>query len=264
MVTLRADAVEFGYEPGQRVLAGIDVTLVPGELLAILGPNGSGKSTLLRLLAGLRAPQQGSVTLDGAAVAALPAHARARAIAVVPQLLRALPGVTVAEFVAGGRYAHLGGWRIATAADRDAVEQALARTDVAAWRTRLLHELSGGERQRVFIARALAQQAAVLLADEPTTSLDLDHQLATMALLGSLARDGHAVLVVTHDLNLASQFADRILLLAAGRIVAAGTPREVLRAEVLVPVYGPGVLVQQFPASGLPLVVAMRQDRGTP
>jgi iron complex transport system ATP-binding protein len=252
VVTLRADGIRFAYEPGAPVLDGLDLELRERELVVLIGPNGSGKSTLVRLLAGLLAPRGGRIERG----------APPRPVALVPQLLRALPGVSVAEFVAGGRYAHLGFWRIATARDRDAVDAALARTGVARWRDRLLHELSGGERQRVLIARALAQDAPLLLADEPTTSLDLDHQLEVMELLGALAREGRAVLAVTHDLNLASQFADRILLLAGGRIAAAGPPRDVLRAEVLAPVYGPRMLVARFPASGLPLVVAERPPAG--
>ena len=162
-------------------------------------------------------------------------------MALVPQYLDRVPEVHVDDFVLGGRYAHLGAWRRHTPEDHAATERAFAACDLEGLRGRLLGTLSGGQRQRTLIARALAQEAPVLLVDEPTNNLDPGHQLAIFELLAALATEGRAVLVVTHDLNLASQFASRLVLLDEGRVAAEGTPRAVLRPEVLDPVYGDGL-----------------------
>ncbi len=225
--------------PGEVLaLADVDLELLPRELLVVIGPNGSGKSTLLRLLAGLLAPQQGEVLLEGQALSSLPPRERARRLAVVPQSLASLPEVTVETFVLGGRYARIDRFRGATARDLRAVGYALAACDVDGLQRRRLADLSGGQRQRVLVARALAQEAGILLVDEPTAALDLEHQVRVFELLARLADNDRAVLVVTHDVNLASQFADRVVLLDAGAVVAAGTPAQVLTREVLSPVYG--------------------------
>ena len=159
-------------------------------------------------------------------------------MALVPQFLDAIPAVTVESFALGGRYGHLDAWRRANSKDHEAVELALREANVFDLRERLLAELSGGQRQRVLIARALAQEARYLLVDEPTSSLDPEHQLGVFTLLSRLASDGHGVVVVTHDLNLASQYADEIALMHSGRFVAVGAPSDVLKPEVLDPVYG--------------------------
>ncbi|MHC5209352.1 MAG: ABC transporter ATP-binding protein [Planctomycetota bacterium] len=238
MSVLRGEELHYAYTDGPLAVAGVDLSLEQGELLVVIGPNGSGKSTLVRLLGGLLVPRHGEVLLGERALRSLDLRERARELAVVPQGLAVLPEVTVERFVLGGRYAQIGRWRGAQPDDLAAVEAALADADVADLAARRLTELSGGQRQRVLVARALAGRARLLLVDEPTAALDLDHQLRVFALLARLAEGGRSVLVVTHDVNLASQFAARVALLDRGRIVACGAPDDVLRREVLEPVYG--------------------------
>ncbi len=235
---IEARGLVFDYPGPLRALDGADLALRAGEVLVAIGPNGSGKSTLVRCLAGLLAPAAGEVMLDGRPLASFPARERARSIAVVPQYLPALPHLAVESFVLGGRYAHLARWRGPQRQDLDAVRAALADCDAGGLSARLLDELSGGQRQRVLIARALAQEARVVLVDEPTSSLDPEHQVRVFALLSRLARAGRGILVITHDLNLASQFADRVVLLDRGRAVANGEVERVLSRDVLEPVYG--------------------------
>jgi iron complex transport system ATP-binding protein len=224
-------------------VGGVDLAVGPGELVCLLGPNGAGKSTLLKLFAGLVRPARGAVLLDGAPCADLPARTRARRVALVPQFLPTLADVRVADFVAAGRYAHLGFWRDHTQRDRAAIERALAEADAADLAERLLTELSGGQRQRVLVARALAQEADLLLFDEPTASLDPDHQVRTFARIADLlAREDagrRAAVVATHELALASRFASRVVLLAGGEVRADGPPEAILTRPVLEPVYGP-------------------------
>lgn len=235
---LEAREIAHRYPDGPQALAGVDIALRAGELTAVIGPNGSGKSTLLSVLAGQCSPDSGQVLLGGRAILELPVRERARQVARVPQFLPALPELRVADFVLGGRYAHLPRSRQATPADRAVVRRSLERCDAVEWAERSMQEISGGQRQRVLLARALAQEAGALLVDEPTNSLDPEHQVAVFALLAELAREDRAVCVVTHELHLAGQFAGRILLLDAGRVVAEGSVDEVLRPQVLTPVYG--------------------------
>jgi iron complex transport system ATP-binding protein len=238
-VVVEARGVVHDYPGPLRALQGADLELRAGELLVVIGPNGSGKSTLLRCLAGLLRPSAGRVLLEGRPLRALRPRERARRIAVVPQYLPALPDLTVESFALGGRYAWLEPWRGPQVHDVEVVREALQDCDAGDLDQRLVGELSGGQRQRVLIARALAQEARALLVDEPTTSLDPEHQVRVFALLERLVRAGRAALVVTHDLNLASQFAHRIALVDGGRVVATGGVEDVLRRDVLEPVYGP-------------------------
>jgi iron complex transport system ATP-binding protein len=232
------EGLRAGYRDGPDVLAGVDLTLRDGELTVVVGPNGSGKSTLVKAAAGLLRPRGGSVRVEGRELADLSDRDRARRVAVVPQNLDRWPSLKVFDLVASGRYAHLSWWRGPGDADRMAVEHALEQVGLADQAERPLTELSGGQRQRALVGRALAQSASVFLVDEPTNALDLSHQLDVFSSIGALTCEGRAVLTVTHDLNLASQFATRILLLVDGRFAAEGTPAEVLRPEVLGPVYG--------------------------
>jgi len=248
------------YAGGVVALDGITLELQASELLVVIGPNGSGKSTLLRVLAGLLAPTSGEVRLRGQDLRRLSARERACEIAVVPQALAAVPETDVERFVLGGRYAHIDRWRGPAATDRQAVAAALASADVSELRERRLTELSGGQRQRVVLARALAQGANVLAVDEPTAALDLGHQVRTFEHLARLACEGHAALVVTHDVNLAAQYARRLALLDRGRLVALGPPPEVLVPEVLVPVYGRHLHFGRLPApDGRPFVLPWKQ-----
>lgn len=242
MVELRAEGLAFDYPGARRALEDVSLALGRGELVCVVGPNGSGKSTLLRLCAGLLAPRAGRILLDGRALAELGPRARACRIAFVPQALAAVPDVDARAFVLGGRYAHHPRWAgliaRATRADRAAVEHALAQADATDLAARRLDELSVGQVQRVRVARALAQEAPLLVFDEPTAALDPEHQVRFFLGLEQLVADGRAALVATHELNLASRFAARALVLARGRVVAAGPPEAIFRSEVLQPVFG--------------------------
>ncbi len=264
MVTrLSIEGVAYRHKGAETsALDAVDLEVAPGETLALLGPNGSGKSTLVRIAAGLLTPSRGRAVVDGTSVMALRPRERARAIAVVPQVLEAWPNVAVRDFVLGGRYAHRRRLAAPAASDHDAVHRALDATGLTFLADRAIPSLSGGERQRALVARALAQDAGVLLCDEPTASLDVDQQLAVLERVARAAREGRAVLLVTHDLNLAAQFGDRIALLVAGRIAAAGTAGEVLRPDVLTPIYGDQLHFDRLPGDGRPLVVPRRSPPG--
>ena len=259
---LEARALVFDYPGPRRALEDFALALSPGDFVCLLGPNGSGKSTCLRLFGGLLRPTAGTVELDGRALDRLAPRARARAIALVPQALRALPELEVTAFVLGGRYAHLGLFGRARAEDHAAVRRALAEADATDLAGRRLDELSLGQCQRVLIARALAQEAAILLFDEPTASLDPEHQVRTFALIEALVARGRTALVATHELNLASRFAREIVLLREGRVVARGTSEAVLRREVLEPVYGRNLFFGRGPGEGRPLVVPWPVEDG--
>jgi len=231
-------------------LDGVSVDAPPGACTAVLGPNGSGKSTLLRVLLGVLAPASGEARFDGRPLAAWSRPELARAVGAVPQGEETAFPVAVREMVAMGRYPHLGPWRREGEADRAAVEDAMRRCDVAHLAARTVDRLSGGERQRVRIARALAQQPRALALDEPTAALDVGHEMAIWELLGALGRAGTTVLIVTHNLNLAARFADHLVLLAQGRVAAAGSPAEVVTRETVERVYGWPVRVLPHPGPG--------------
>jgi len=214
------------------VLRGIDLTVAPGECVGLIGPNGAGKSTLMRAALGL-VPHGGR-----SALAALPARERARRAAWLPQAREIAWPVSVEVLVSLGRTPHRAPGAPLSAADRDAIEAALARMDLAPFRDRAATELSGGEQARVLIARALAQAADLLLADEPTAGLDPAHELAAMETFAALAAEGKAVIVSLHDLGLAARWCTRLVLLDGGRIVADGLPGEVLTPARLAETYG--------------------------
>jgi iron complex transport system ATP-binding protein len=242
---LAASAVVAGYG-ARRVLRGIDLELEPGGLIALVGPNGAGKSTLLRALAGLIHPTAGTVTLDGRPVLAMSRAALASRIAVVPQTFDTLFPFTVREIVGLGRSARLGLFARPARDDEEAVERAIAEQDLSLVSGRRIDALSGGERQRVVLAMALAQEAAVLLLDEPTAHLDPSHQRSVLLRIGELARTrGVVTLAVLHDLNLAA-LADRVLVLADGRVAADGPPATALTAAVVTRVFGNGLTVTEI------------------
>ena len=228
---------------GRAVLRGVDIAVRPGEVLGVIGANGAGKSTLLRVLAGLQQPDKGTVALDGAGLATVSVQRLALARAYLPQGGTAHWALTVAEIVALGRLPHRRA-RSGPAPHQAAIARAMHRTDTADLRGRVLDTLSGGERMRVLLARALAVEAPVLLADEPVAALDPLHQIRIMQLLGALAADGDAVAVVLHDLPLASRFCHRLLLLHDGRVLAEGSPADVLTDAHLGRAYGVSVLRQ--------------------
>ncbi len=228
-VTVRLD--------GREVLHGVSLELREGSFAALIGPNGAGKSTLLRAAAGL-IPAEGGISLAGAPLARLSSTARARAAAFLAQEREVAWPVTVKTLVGLGRFPHRGAMQPATAEDRAHVERAMERMDVARLRARPATELSGGERARALIARALAQDTPLLLADEPAAGLDPAHQITLMEVFAELAADGRGVLASMHDLGLAARWCDRLVLLHEGRIVADGTPEAVLTPENLARVYG--------------------------
>jgi iron complex transport system ATP-binding protein len=252
---LRFEAVSYQYADSDWRLDGATLSLAAGEVLAVIGPNGSGKSTLLRIGAGVLPAASGRVVLGGREIATLPRREIARTLGYLPQHVASEFDYRVEEVVAMGRFPHLAGAGFLSQADLAIINRCLAETQVEAYRSRPLSHLSGGERQRVFLASVLAQEPRVLLLDEPTAALDLHHQVRFFALIRRLARDGIAVAVVTHDVNLASLYCDRLALLRAGRLVEEGTPEHVLRADVLHATYGHEVLLERHPTSGRPVVL---------
>ena len=248
-------AFAYGRTP---VLAGIDLAVPAGSITGLLGPNGTGKTTLVRLASATLRPTTGRIALFGADLASLPTRERARRVAVVPQETHPVFDFTVEEIVRMGRSPHLGVFGIESPADRRIAGEAMQRCEVDHVGSRSFRALSGGERQRVMLARALAQQARLLLLDEPTAFLDLKHRLAVYALLARLHRDtGLAVVVVSHDINLAARHCDRLVMLRLGSVFADGAPAEVLRPETIRAVYDVEVEIRSDPSSGRPFVIPL-------
>lgn len=258
---LRLEHAGFHYATSGFTLAPATLEVGPGEMVAILGANGAGKSTLLRLMAGLLKPQRGRVELDGRPLDRLRRREVARALALVPQEVSVPFAFTVAELVALGRTPYVRAWRGETAADRAAVQRALAITETAPLAGRFYADLSGGERRRVALAMALAQQPRLLLLDEPTAHLDLHYQVALLELLCELNRGGLTIVASMHDLNLAAMYFPRVLLLRSGAVVADGRPADVLTAERLWEAFRARVLVQRHPALDVPHIVPLPDGR---
>ncbi|NMH96422.1 ABC transporter ATP-binding protein [Pseudonocardia acidicola] len=254
-VRLRAEGVRLGY--GDRTIVdGLDLDVVDGTVTAVIGPNGCGKSTLLRALGRLLKPAGGQVLLDGRRIDRIPTREVATVLGVLPQSPAAPEGLTVADLVARGRHPHQAWYRQWSADDEDAVAEALRWTNILDLATRPVDELSGGQRQRAWISMALAQGTDLLLLDEPTTFLDLAHQVEVLELVRRLHTEfGRTVVMVLHDLNLAARYADRLVAMRAGRIVAAGEPSEVITEPLLREVFGLDARVIPDPVSGAPLVV---------
>ncbi|MBN2584489.1 MAG: ABC transporter ATP-binding protein [Planctomycetes bacterium] len=237
-MNLKADALVFAYRSDRPVLRGVTLDVVPGRVTALFGLNGCGKSTLLRCLNGALRPQAGRVLLDGRPVNSMTPREVACHVAVVPQDTPTDVPFTATEMVMLGRYARSGAWGEQSVQDHTVVRQCLERVEAADLADRWFSELSGGERQRVIIARALAQQGRILLLDEPASHLDIAHQLELYRQVRRLAGEGQAVLMVCHDLFLAPLYVDTAILMTAGRILAAGTPREVLTPAHLETAFG--------------------------
>ncbi|MDH2326797.1 ABC transporter ATP-binding protein [Cereibacter sp. SYSU M97828] len=252
---LQAKGIDVAYD-GRRVIEGLDLTIPDGKVTAIIGPNGCGKSTLLKTLARLIRPTKGQVLLDGQDIHA--AHTRdvARKLGLLPQSPLAPEGITVADLIARGRApwrSLLGRWSPADTAARDAALAATALEDLA---DRPIAALSGGQRQRAWIAMALAQDTPILLLDEPTTYLDLPHQVDLLRLLGRLNREqGRTVVSVLHDLGLAARFSDHVIVMSGGKVLAEGPPSEVITASTLATAFGLEAVVIPDPIANTPLVV---------
>jgi ABC-type cobalamin/Fe3+-siderophores transport system ATPase subunit len=245
-------------------VAGVSFDAPAGRLTAVAGPNGSGKSTLVRALVGQQPLAAGEIRIGDRPLGAIDRLEVARRVAVVTQ--REEPGfrLPVSDYVALGRYPHLGAWRAPGPADRRAVERAIALADVGDLADRAVDTLSGGEWQRVRLARALAQGGEAVVLDEPTTFLDIAHEMGVFELVSRLAREeGLAVLLVSHQLNLVARFADHMILLHRGAVAAAGAPTAVMRAEVLERVYEWPLVVTRDPAVGAPALIPLRRGAGT-
>jgi iron complex transport system ATP-binding protein len=260
---LAVRAVTFGYGGGFR-LEDVSFEVEAGELFGVVGPNSAGKTTLIRLLSGVHAPQEGEIQLDGVALGRVDRRALARQVAVVPQALTVTFGLTVEELCLMGRFPHTRGL-FESEADLEAARAAMRLAGVADLARHPLDALAGGERQRALLARALAQESTVLLLDEPTSHLDLRHQREMVARLRRLNRErGTTILFVSHDLNLAGELADRLLLLVRGRVAILGTPLDVLEEVTLEAAYGCPVTVEKSPVSGRPVVQVRWPAPGEP
>ena len=261
---LSAEGLSLAYD-GTQVVCDLSLTLPPGRITTVVGANACGKSTLLRGLARLMAPSAGRVLLDGQPIADLPSRQVARTLGLLPQAPTAPEGISVADLVGRGRYPHQGWFRSWTADDERAVARALEVTGSLELAGRRVDELSGGQRQRVWIAMALAQDTDVLLLDEPTTYLDVTHQVEVLDLLVDLNRSrGTTVVTVLHDLNLAARYSDHLVALKRGRVVAAGAPADVVTEAVVEDVFGLRCRVVPDPVSGTPLVVPVGRHRTAP
>jgi iron complex transport system ATP-binding protein len=252
---LEARGVTLAYDQ-VKVATDLSVTIPPGRITCIVGANACGKSTLLRALARLLKPQSGTVVLDGENIHKLPTKAVAAKLGILPQAPIAPDGITVADLVARGRYPHQGWFRQWTDSDESAITEAMRRTGTLPIATRPVDELSGGQRQRVWIAMALAQGTGLMLLDEPTTYLDLAHQVEVLDLLVDLnRREQRTIVLVLHDLNHAARYSHHLIAMKAGFLAASGSPREVITAEIVEEVFGLKVLVVRDPVAGTPMVV---------
>jgi iron complex transport system ATP-binding protein len=253
---LAARGLSLGYGAND-IVQGLDVEIPAGRITTIVGPNACGKSTLLRGLARLLPPRTGNVTLDGTPLESMRTIDIARVLGLLPQTPVAPDGITVGDLVGRGRYPHQGWFRRWNAGDDRAVADALERTGTADLIDRKLSELSGGQRQRVWVAMALAQETELLLLDEPTTFLDINHQVELLDLLTDLNHNaGTTIVLVLHDLNLAFRYADHVVVMKAGRIAAEGVPVDVIDAALVTDVFGLACDVVPDPVSGTPMVVA--------
>ncbi|MET4581043.1 iron complex transport system ATP-binding protein [Conyzicola nivalis] len=261
--TLSIENLTLGYAD-RTVIDGLDLVVPAGKVTAIVGANACGKSTLLRSMSRLLAPRTGRVVLDGRDVHRMPAKQLARTLGLLPQSPIAPEGITVADLVGRGRHPHQGILSRWSREDDIAVAEALEATETAALAERSVDELSGGQRQRVWIAMALAQQTDLLLLDEPTTFLDVSHQIEVLDLLTDLnSTRGTTIVMVLHDLNLAARYSDHLVALSAGRVHAQGSPAEVLTEEVVRTVFGLDSRVILDPTSGKPLMLPIGRHHMT-
>ncbi|MBX8567008.1 Fe(3+) dicitrate ABC transporter ATP-binding protein FecE [Pseudomonas cichorii] len=262
MSILQAQQLDIGYGD-TRIVQALSFSPPPGKVTALIGPNGCGKSTLLKAFARILTPQSGTLSLDGQAYAQLSPRELARKIAFLPQVLPIPEGVSVRQLVAYGRSPHNSLWGRLSGADRSSVDQALQRMELEALAERPLSDLSGGQRQRAWLAMVLAQDAAIVLLDEPTTYLDISHQVELLDLMRQLSVEGKTVITVLHDINQACRYADHLAVMQAGRLVASGTPDEVLDAELVSRVFDVQVQIMREPVAGTPMCIVERSTRCT-
>ncbi len=251
---LRIENATVGYE--QHIISSdLDVSIPAGSFTVIVGPNACGKSTMLRLLARLLPSRTGRILLDGADISSFRAKELAKRLGLLPQSAISPDGITVAELVARGRFPHQTLMHQWSGSDEQAVAAALRATNTTDLSTRLVDELSGGQRQRVWVAMALAQQTPYLLLDEPTTYLDIAHQIELLELFRSLHAQGRTLVAVLHDLNHAARYATHIIAMKDGRIRAQGTPREVITEELVKQIFGLDCAVIEDPIAGGPMII---------
>jgi iron complex transport system ATP-binding protein len=260
-VLVKIDNLSFGYKASE-ILHEVSLCLERGEILGIVGPNGSGKSTLIKLISGLYVPWRGEVFLKDRPLASYSRKDIARSIASVSQEIEKDFPFTVREVVAMGRAPYMGRFAMENERDKAIIEEAMELTDISHYAERFPYQLSGGERQRMVIARALAQEPEILLMDEPTSHLDLNHQMEINSLIMRMKEEkGLAVVYVTHDLSSASECCSRIILLGEGQIHAEGRPAEVITAENINAVYGCRALVDENPETGRPRVTPLMRSK---
>ena len=262
MSILQAQQLDIGYGD-TRIVQALSFSPPPGKVTALIGPNGCGKSTLLKAFARILTPQAGKLSLDGQAYAQISPRELARKIAFLPQVLPIPEGVSVRQLVAYGRSPHNSLWGRLSGADRSSVDQALQRMELETLAERPLSDLSGGQRQRAWLAMVLAQDAAIVLLDEPTTYLDISHQVELLDLMRQLSAEGKTVITVLHDINQACRYADHLAVMQAGRLVASGTPDEVLDAELVSRVFDVQVQIMREPVAGTPMCIVERSTRCT-
>ncbi|MEE4805359.1 Fe(3+) dicitrate ABC transporter ATP-binding protein FecE [Pseudomonas alliivorans] len=262
MSILQAQQLDIGYG-ATRIVQDLSFSPPPGKVTALIGPNGCGKSTLLKAFARILTPQSGSLSLDGKAYRDLSARDLARKVAFLPQVLPIPEGVSVRQLVAYGRSPHNSLWGRLSGADQHSVEQALQRMELETLAHRPLSDLSGGQRQRAWLAMILAQDAAIVLLDEPTTYLDISHQVELLDLMRALSVEGKTVITVLHDINQACRYADHLAVMQAGRLVASGAPGDVLNAELVCQVFDVQVQIMQEPVAGTPMCIVERSTRCT-
>ncbi|MBD8190479.1 Fe(3+) dicitrate ABC transporter ATP-binding protein FecE [Pseudomonas fluorescens] len=260
MSILQASQLDIGYG-GTRIVQGLSFAPPAGKVTALIGPNGCGKSTLLKAFARILKPTQGELTLDGQAYSALSARQLARQIAFLPQVLPVPEGVSVRQLVAYGRSPHNSLWGRLSGSDQTQVTQAMQRLELDNLADRALADLSGGQRQRAWLAMVLAQNAPVVLLDEPTTYLDISHQVELMDLMCELAAEGKTVITVLHDINQACRYAEHVAVMHGGRLVAAGTPAAVINAQLMREVFEVQVQIINEPVSGTPMCVVEKSTR---
>jgi iron complex transport system ATP-binding protein len=263
MIEFRGVSMRYPRSP-RNAVSDVSFTVPRGEVTAVVGPNGSGKSTLVRALLRRQPLAAGEVLVDEQAISGLSPLALAQRVAVVPQREETIFSLPVREYVRLGRFPHESAWRAGSSADETIVESAIASAGVSDLAERATDELSGGEWQRVRIARALAQSGQALVLDEPTTFLDVAHEMSMFELFAAIARSGAAVMVVSHQLNLVARFATSIVLLGEGRVAAHGTPAQVMRGATLESVYHWPLVVVRDPAVGAPALLPLRRSSSNP
>lgn len=251
---LSADNLTAGYGK-KNILNGLSLTLPAGKITALIGPNGCGKSTLLKCFSRLLTPASGTLYLGGEALSALPGRQLARKLALLPQQHSAPEGISVRELVGYGRSPWLNMWGRLGQQDKAAVERAMQETNITDFAEKRVSELSGGQRQRAFLAMVLAQDTPLMLLDEPTTYLDISHQVELMNLLRSQNQQGKTLVAVLHDLNQASRYCDYLVMMVAGNIIAQGIPEEVMTPALLSQVFDINAQIYPEPASGKPMCI---------